>query len=271
MDKVFCAGFGQLNQRVAQICALAGNSIACARRSAANKTLAFEQYQCDLSASLWPDTQADIVVVALSAQHRSVEAYRQTYVDSLLWLNKSIPHWAKTPKRVIVVSSTRVYGQTNGERVDDRTLAATSDEYGQILLAMERLTAQLSCESTVVRLSGIYGPGRDWMSRMALNATQETLADNSWTNRIHIDDAAKAITFLMGQPSLAAHYLISDTQPVKRVDMYNYFRKNAGVELLGDQNLPVLGKQVQPTQLKNLGFQWQYPTAFSGGYKLTQQ
>ena len=264
--KLLCAGVGKLNSRVAANWLQQSGSVIGLRRSQMDETLPFEQRTVDLASEPWPDVGADVIVVALSAAERTPEAYRQAYVAPIQQLAQSLSTWQRLPEKVIAVSSTRVYGSENGELITDDLEAQTDDEFGRILLAMEAEVTALPVPASVVRLSGIYGPGRDWLKRSALQATEESVTQNKWTNRIHIDDAAAAIVFLLHQRALADHYIVSDLQPVSLLDMYDFFRKREGVAPLAI-SLPVsAGKRLLPTRLQGLGFTWQYPNAFSGGY-----
>jgi nucleoside-diphosphate-sugar epimerase len=264
---LMCAGVGQLNRRVARLWLAENGDVHGLRRSVADGALPFEQTQIDLAHQEWPDMDAKYIVVALSAIERSIEAYRSAYVEPIQLLMRSMLEWKTRPQKIIVVSSTRVYGADDAEIIDDGFNAETDDVYGQILLEMEKLVEELPAPSSVVRLSGIYAPGRDWLKRMALKATNESLAKNHWTNRIHIDDAARAIVFLLGKSEADSHFIVTDLKPVPVIDMYNYFRKRENVDLL-TVNLPAnRGKQLIPSRLEELGFEWNYPDAFSGGYE----
>lgn len=262
-----CAGVGQLNRRVAAKWQQSGGQVVGLRKSAPSDSLPFPQQSIDLAENRWPDIGSRYVVVALSAQERSTKAYRNAYVEPIKRLEESILNWKQLPEKVIVVSSTRVYGVDDGSIIDDSSVAETQDEYGRILLEMESTVAQLPVDAAVVRLSGLYGPGRDWMKRMALKATEERVEKNHWTNRIHIDDASSAIVFLLKQPSLQDSYIISDCQPIPVVEMYNYFRQREGVGLLKVEVDSDRGKRLIPSRLTELGFQWHFPNAFSGGYE----
>lgn len=267
MSTLLCAGVGSLNQRVAKLWLQQPSAdVLGLRLSASDSRLGFKQISVNLSQSTWPDLGADVVVVALSARERTIEGYRLAYVEPIKRLSESLSTWSKLPKRIIVVSSSRVYGASDGEVIDDTLTPEPADEFGEQLRLMELLVADLPIESVVVRLSGIYGPGRDWLKRQALAATESSQTENNWTNRIHIDDAAQVILFLLQQQTVHSSYIASDNQPVPLLDIYNYFREREGLPHL-DIELPVLGgKQLQPTRLKAAGFHWQYPTAFSGGY-----
>lgn len=266
--KLALAGAGSLNRRIAQLWQQQHGPVEAMRLSEPDPGLGFPQVSVDLSCDPWPDLQAGCLVVALASRgERTLDNYRRAYVEPLRQLQESLADWSVTPDRIVVVSSSRVYGADDGRWIDDDTQAQTTDERGQILLQMESLAHQLPGSVSVARLSGIYGPGRDWLRRSALAAENESY-DDRWTNRIHIDDAAAAIVHLLQQEQPAPHYLVSDRQPQTLTAMYNYFRRPAGLRALNGEESPARGKRLQPTRLIDSGFEWRYPDAFSGGYQV---
>jgi len=266
MSLLVCAGVGSLNRRVARLWQAHQGEVIGLRRGAVDPDLAFAQQSLDLSQAAWPDLDADVLVVALSAHERTEAGYRAAYQLPLLRLAESMAGWHALPSKVIVVSSTRVFGIDDGRRVDDDTPIDSPDRFGEILLAMESSVRQLPCPSTVVRLSGIYGPGRDWLKRTALAVDPNHLPANKWTNRIHVDDAAGAIIHLLAQEQLAESYVVSDPEPIPLLQMYNFFRQREGMPLLHPMPAVQGGKCLIPTRLQASGYQWIYPNAFSGGY-----
>lgn len=264
--RLLCAGVGQLNRRVAAGWLNLGGTVVGLRRGAADRQLAFPQLSLDLSRQRWPDVAASAVVVAVAAPSRTLADYRQTYVATLQSLARSLAEWQSLPQRVLVVSSSRVFGENGGAQLSDDSPAQPADDYGALLLEMEQLALQLPVPVAVLRLSGIYGPGRDWMYRQALQARAVTTT--KWTNRIHIDDAAAAIVHLLRQASLQTHYIVSDQQPMTQLRVFNYLRQRAQRPLIepAQQPLPEEGKRLHPERLQRTGFHWRYPTALSGGY-----
>ncbi|EAR07973.1 hypothetical protein [Reinekea blandensis] len=266
-EKLVLAGAGQLNRRIAQRW-LRNGSVEAMRLSTPEPALGFNQVQVDLAQSYWPDLAADILVVALASRgERTLENYRRTYLAPLQRLHESLPQWRHCPSRVLVVSSSRVYGEDAGGIIDDNSQASAGDERAEILLEMEALAQSLPTTVTIARLSGIYGPGRDWLKRRALTAEADSYADK-WTNRIHIDDAAAAIVHLLQVESPRSHYIVSDCEPQTLTTMFNLFRKQEGLPLFDLSAPPQRGKRLSPMALADSGFEWQYPTAFSGGYNL---
>src|SRR5699024_6879461 len=99
------------------------------------------------------------------------------------------------PDRVLLVSSTAVYGQRGGAPVDETTPPTPDTGTGAALLDAEDLLRERIPSSIALRLSGIYGrPNARTLDRVADGPTTPDL--DHITNRIHQDDAARAIVHL---------------------------------------------------------------------------
>ncbi len=110
----------------------------------------------------------DWVYVLLSPKQSTVEGYQQTYLDSVQPIVAALKQ--HPVKRIVVVSSTRVYGQNSGEIVDDETEIHPNDTQGKILQQMEQAYFTAYPEQcTIIRPSGIYGTSvyacRKWPPR----------------------------------------------------------------------------------------------------------
>ncbi|WP_108124028.1 NAD-dependent epimerase/dehydratase family protein [Saccharospirillum mangrovi] len=262
------AGVGDLNRRVVRRFLERGKQVVGFRRRAADPSLGFEQQSLDLATQRWPDVGAAGIVVALSAGERTPEGYRRAYVEPIQQLAASLAHWSQPPKRVVVVSSTRVYGADDGRDMDETSPPEPTDWAGELLLEMEALVADLPVPTVVARLSGLYGPGRDWLRRQARKADVEPPARNHWTNRIHIDDAAAALVHLMldvAEPE--ACYLVSDRQSAPLFDVLAYLRELESLPALADTPVIDGGKQLRADRLAGSGFVWRYPDFRAGGYE----
>lgn len=112
----------------------------------------------------------DAVYVLLAPSRNStlssIEAYQQTYVDSVQPIVNALK--MHPIKRIIVVSSTRVYGENNGEIINDDSVILPKDEQGRLLLKMEQLWQQAyPNECMIVRPTGIYGASTARMVKLA--------------------------------------------------------------------------------------------------------
>lgn len=160
------------------------------------------------------------IVVSLTPAAMSDEGYRDSYVAGAEALLAAISETALSPL-VLWVSSTGVYGQDAGEWVSEESDTQPGNYRGRRLLEAETVlqTGAKAAGFTVsvVRFSGIYGPGRN---RLLNNVRSGKLADASkpqWTNRIHSDDCAGVLVHLLsihqGGHPLAQCYVATDNEP----------------------------------------------------------
>lgn len=123
--------------------------------------------------------------------------------------------------RVILSSSTGVWGDERGGVVDEATPPNPNREAGRVLVAAEGLLrTHPSGPGTALRFAGLYGPGR--LPRLDdLRAGLPIAADpDSWLNLIHVDDAAAVVRTLAEAPAPRTLYVVSDGRPVRRRDWY---------------------------------------------------
>ena len=126
--------------------------------------------------------------ILLSPDDSTVEGYQHTYVDSIEPIRQALK--SHPVKRLIVVSSTRVYGENSGETIDDHSEIHPNDAQGHILHNMELLWQKyFPSQCVIVRPTGIYGASIDRLKRMAEHT--QTYPNIHYSNRIHIDDLAR--------------------------------------------------------------------------------
>lgn len=131
--------------------------------------------------------------------------------------------------RVVLSSSTGVWGGRDGGLVDETTPAHPDRENGRILLEAEAiLHLNHPGAGVALRFAGLYGPGR--LPRMDdLRAGRPIPIDpDSWLNLIHVDDAARVVTAVADHPAPAALYVVSDGQPVLRREWYETLARCTG-------------------------------------------
>ena len=209
--KVLIAGCGYVGTELGLTLARAGHEVCGLRRSPDRIPPPIRGIGADLSdpASLKVvPTDLDAVVYAASADASEPDAYRAAYVEGPRNLASTMPEGIRT----VFVSSTAVYGERWGAEVDGDTEPTPASFRGEILLEAEEQLRALSEETVVVRASGIYGPGRTRLVRMAAEGRQ---VDDRWTNRIHRDDLAAVLLQVLDRPAPAATYLASDRRPAR--------------------------------------------------------
>ena len=212
----------------------------------------------------------EIIIYAVSADTQSIESYQDHYVLGLKKTYEAIlelDHF----KHLFFVSSTRVYGQKTTKILSELDIAEPSDYGGEALMEAETVARQLKDKATILRLSGIYGPNRKRMIQLAQSNPGNWPATNNWSNRIHEEDAARFIVFLMKRimmnESIEPLYLVTDGVPTKQYDVLTWIRNR--LQLTTDTiELPILesGKQLQSVLLNQTGFVLKYPD-FTYGYE----
>lgn len=265
--RILLAGVGDLNQRVARLFLDRNDEVVGLRRSRPDPDAGFKQRSVDLSEQLWPDVGADVVIMALSASERNSQGYHRAYVRPVQRLQASLAGWKRPPERIVVVGSSRVYGVDDGRILTEDCPIEPADWAGERLAEMEAAVDGLSAPGTVARLSGLYGPGRDWLRRMARAADEKPPQRNHWTNRIHIDDAARALVHLATEAPYRERYLVTDRKPAPWCDVLNYLREQEGLPVLTDVPPVDGGKRLLSDRLAATGFEWRYPDYRSGGYQ----
>jgi len=174
----------------------------------------------------------------------------------------------KEPERTLLVSSTAVYGEDRGAFVDEETEPNPTRFNGRLLLEMERLAGSCTKRLVVVRISGIYGPGRDRLIRLAVsNGLEVQQAPPEYTNRIHREDAAAALKHLLEIDDPKNLYLATDDFPAPRYDVVAWLARIQGHELpkgLAAANAGQ-GKRVSNRRLRESGFVLTYPD-YRAGY-----
>lgn len=161
--------------------------------------------------------EVDTVVWAVGFDRTAGRSYREVHVDGLRRLLDAL---AGNP-RLIFVSSTGVWGRVDGQRVDEATPPHPDREAGRVLLEAEALLGgHPKGPGTVLRLAGIYGPGR--LPRIDdLRAGRPLEADpDSWLNLVHVDDAAAVVMAVADHAGPGPLYVVSDGRPVRRRDFY---------------------------------------------------
>ncbi len=203
----------------------------------------------------------DAVIYQATPDQRDPEAYRKAYVEGLKNLLSTVQ-----ADRLIFVSSTAVYGQDDGSEVDERSITQPSAFNGRILLEAEQLA--LDVGGLVVRFSGIYGPGREFLINQVRNGKARCREHPpQWTNRIHADDCAAVLAHVLQLPSPESLYCASDDHPAPRCQVVDWLAGQLGVAAPAREasNASGQGKRISNQRLRASGYDFRYPD-FRTGY-----
>ena len=167
----------------------------------------------------------------------------------------------------MLVSSTAVYGESNGGLVNEETAPGPTGFNGKALLKMEHNASRCAANLVVVRISGIYGPGRERLISLAAKQGYEVQKfPEYFTNRIHRDDAAAALKHLLVIDKPEALYLASDDEPAAKYEVVDWLAKMQSC--VSPKGLTCEngshGKRVSNQRLRDSGFSLFYPDYKTG-------
>jgi nucleoside-diphosphate-sugar epimerase len=240
------------------------------RRPAALEATGIEPVAADL---LDPSTleklpEADIVVMCQAPGEK--DDYRRTYVDGTKNLLQALSK--RPPKKLVLVSSTGVYGQRDGAWVDEATdpiVAGYEDEEDEKrarhLLKAERYVRQSGIPFMILRLAGLYGPGRHRL-RAIREGRMKPAATDQFVNRVRVEDAVAALGLLLQKGTPGELYLGVDDTPSTHREFYAWLLPKLDMPAAAVARTSSKGKRCKNTKLKSLGFKCTFPS-FREGYE----
>ena len=202
----------------------------------------------------------DLVYVALAPSESNVEVYRQTYLDSVEPIVQALK--SHPVQRIMVLSSTRVYGEQQGEQVDDESPIQPVDEQGQILRDMElKWRAAYPKQTVIIRPSGIYGQSVARLIKMAENTI--SYPKIHYSNRIHIDDLARFLADLSTLKNVDSSYIVTNNHPLALHEIILWFQQQLDLPKLQLSSQEISGKRLYATRMLKTGFKLQHPVCFN--------
>jgi electron-transferring-flavoprotein dehydrogenase len=256
------AGAGDVGMRLARLRVARGDDVIAVRRRERPATAGVRDIQADLVLGAGLERvpkRPDAVVFCAAPGQRDEAIYRALFIDGLCRLLDRVdaPRW-------LFVSSTAVYGQDAGEWIDETALTVPDAFNGRVLLDAEReLSGHRS--AIVLRLSGIYGPARETMLWRA-RALEPGRAH--WTNRIHADDAAAALSHWLDLPKPEPLYLGSDDSPALESELLAWIRAQENLPNIVAAAGPESGRRVSNRRLRDSGWLPTHPDFRSGYLRL---
>lgn len=235
-------------------CGYVGSALACAalergmqvtaltrnpERGAALRALGVSVLADELASEAWHAAitmPVDFVVNTVSAADSTPEGYRRSYVDGmrsiLAWLDRS----GRRVGTFVYTSSTGVYPQGEGAEVDETAATEGASVTGRILVEAENLLRAAPRTSIgrsfVLRLAGIYGPGRHYLLN-ALRAGTTGFSGSPATrmNLVHRDDAVGAVLACLQAPAEVGSdvFNVSDGAPATKGELLAWLAGECGV------------------------------------------
>ncbi len=143
---------------------------------------------------------------------------------------KNLTNLIKTNKKTLkwygYFSSTSVYGNHNGDWVDETSRLDPTNIRGQLRLEAEENHLKLFEENDlpihIFRLPGIYGPGRSAFDKVSNSEIIEIKKKNHFFSRIHVEDIASAINSSLKQKTPGEIFNVTDDLPSESSEVVKY-------------------------------------------------
>jgi len=271
MAKILIVGCGAIGTELAHVLSAKGHQVTGLKR---NPPTAYDggivYFKADIaSAKDLDDLAADFdqLFFIVSPKGRTEADYQAVYETGLNNLLAKYPQ-----KPWIFVSSTSVYGQSQGEWVDENSIAEPDNANSRLIRQAEQRLTAINPENIIVRFSGIYGPGREYLLRQAQQGPSIQQNPPYFTNRIHQQDCVGVLAFLLEQRlagvALEQCYLASDDDPAPLWDVMSWLTSQlkcqAPTVKTVDQDAG-MNKRCSNRRLKALGYQFNY-AGYKDGY-----
>ena len=281
---IFGAGYvgGELTRQAV----MAGMRVTVLTRKArAFSADGIEVVVADLAADAWHGQiagGADFVVNCVSGGGAGIEGYRRSYLDGM----KSMTEWLTArggAEATIYTSSTSVYPQDGGVRVDETAAVDREGERPRVLVKAEETLLGLPKSAgrrTVLRLAGIYGPGRHHLLEQVRSGEVAGRGDHH-LNLIHRDDICGAIWSALGVGGAANDtgsadgeiFNVADDGAAPKAEIVNWLAGKLGLPAPVFSGAPAAGRRaVTPDRIidnakikRVLSWRARYPS-FREGY-----
>jgi nucleoside-diphosphate-sugar epimerase len=170
------------------------------------------------------------VVYAAAADRFDEAAYKVAYVDGMRNLLAALEEQHQSPRRILFTSSTAVYGQSAGEWIDETSPTVPQGFSGRCLLEGEQLLLASRHPALVLRLGGIYGPGRTRLiENVKSGSARLREGPPYYSNRIHRDDCTGALQRLLELEQPQQIYLGVDCEPADQALVLQWLAERLGV------------------------------------------
>lgn len=268
MARILIAGYGDIGGRLGQLLLAQNHTVFGLCRHTDNMPAEVSAVTADLF-NLTPPLPQDLdyVFYIVSATQRQDFAYYQAYVLGQTNLINALQ--GQDIKRLIFVSSTSVFSQSQGEWVTEDS-EATGDNFAtKRLLEAEEVTLNAPFPATVVRFGGIYGPGRTHLIDAVIQGKASCMED-IYSNRIHSEDCAALLTHLITLPNPDSLYIGVDDTPTPLCEVVDWLSEQLSAPEVTHKEPSTKSrhqrsnKRLSNGKIKATGFTFKYPNYIEG-------
>ncbi|MBK4998277.1 NAD-dependent epimerase/dehydratase family protein [Pseudomonas sp. S31] len=268
-------GCGDVGGRLARQLQAQGWQVSGLRRSVSQLPEGVVPVAADLGQAripdAWPQRAPDYLVYCVAASQHDEAGYQTAYVEGLRHVLGWLAERGQRPRRLLFVSSSSVFAQKDGEWIDETAATEPEGYSGRVMLEAEGLALASAIPASVVRLTGIYGPGREWLLSQVRQGYRVAETPPLYGNRIHAEDAASLLAFLLQADArgvaLEDCYIGVDDDPAPLAEVVAWLREYMGVTQWSDeQRVRRTGsKRCSNARARALGWAPVYPS-YKEGY-----
>jgi nucleoside-diphosphate-sugar epimerase len=152
------------------------------------------------------------------------------------------PAIAAAPRlgRIVYYSTIGVYGDHGDASIDEAAETRTRTERGLARLDDEARWAQAGrargADVDILRLAGIYGPGRNALIKLREGAARRIVAPGHVLNRAHVDDIAEFTRLVLTRGLQGQVWNVADEEPAPNEDVVAYAADLLGVAPPGEDD-----------------------------------
>ncbi len=275
MAKLLIAGAGYLGQALADRALAAGKHDVSVLRRRAVEWPGVNSIQADL---LQPETlkvlrDVEDIVYCASADASDEESYRRIYQDGL----QNLVHVVQAQggyRRLVYISSTSVYAEANGAVVDESDQNLAQKGPSRFMVSGEKILMQGKGDYSILRMGGIYGPGRTYFLRRVKEGAERIYAKGGvYSNRIHRDDCVGMILHVLAGEAARQVYNGVDCEAADRNEVIRWMAGQMGIDPSTLQSTDDLkriaargNKRISNQKILAAGYRFLYPT-YREGYQ----
>ncbi|MEH6589394.1 MAG: NAD(P)H-binding protein [Halioglobus sp.] len=231
---ILIVGCGDLGARVGQILTNSGWSAYGACRNTGRLPEYINAIEADYTRAsdlaFIEQLAPDVVIATFKPTAFSAEGYQHGF--PLATKNLLSGLGGHRPRMILLVSSTRVYAERDGNRVDESSELAREGYAALALIEAEALIRSAGLNHCIVRFAGIYGdPDGRLIRNVAGGAISSPEAPVRYGNRIHRDDCAGFLAHLclLEEAARESLYLGVDDDPAPQYEVQQWLSKELGV------------------------------------------
>jgi nucleoside-diphosphate-sugar epimerase len=225
--RIAVLGAGYVGGALARAAAARGDAVWAVRRAAQTSSYGVTWLSGDISTDAIEGMPGALDAVVLTvAPSGANDGYASTYPPSASAAVRLAR--ASGAKSLVYTSSTGVYGGRDGNWVTEASPRLGAGEGNAALTQAEDIVLAASlAHATVLRVAGIYGPGRDPRARMS-QASALAQRGEYWSNIAHRDDIVSAMLHVIDTRPAAPVLNVSDGSPTRAADVARWLAAARG-------------------------------------------